>query len=68
MKSRKSLFKFNTHWLVNQKYKLWLAKGKNDNCAKCILYSKETDLSTMVANALDSHPKGKEHCDIAKNC
>ena len=67
MKSRKSLCKFNTDWLVNERYKLWLAKGKNDNCAKCILCSKEIDLSTMGANALDSHAKGKKHCDIAKN-
>ena len=67
MKSRKSLCKFNTEWLVNEKYKLWFAKGKNDNCAKCILCSKEIDLSTMGANVLDSHAKGKKHCGIAKN-
>ena len=33
--------------------------------AKC---SKEIDLSRMAANVLDSHAKGKKHCDIAKNC
>ena len=66
MKSRKSLCKFNTDWLFNEKYKLWLDKGKNDNCAKCILCSKKIDLSTMGANALDSHAKAKKHCDIAK--
>ena len=32
MKSRKSLGKFDTYCLVNTKYKLWFAKGKNDNC------------------------------------
>ena len=58
MKSRKSLHKVNTDWLVNEKYKLWFPKRKNDNCAKCILCSNETDLSTMAANALDSHAKG----------
>ena len=67
MKSRKSLCKFNTDWLVNEKYKLWLAKRKNDNCAKFTLCLKEIDLSTMDANALDSHAKGKKHYDIAKN-
>ena len=59
MKSRKSLCKFSIDWLANEKYKLCLAKGKNDNCAKYILCSKEIDLSTIGANALDSH--------IAKN-
>ena len=53
--------------MVNEKYKLWLAKGKNDHYAKCVLCSKEIDLSTMGANALDSHAKGKKHCDIVKN-
>ena len=67
MRSRKSLCKFNTDWLVNEKYKLWLAKGKNDNCAKCTLCSKDIDLSTVGANVLDSHAKGKKHFDIAKN-
>ena len=67
MKPRESLCKFNRDWLVNEKYKLWLAKGKNDSCAKCILCSKEIDLSTMRPNALDSHGKGKKHCDISKN-
>ena len=52
--------------MVNEKYKLWFAKGKYDSCAKCILCSKEIDLSTMGANALNSHAKGKKHCDIAK--
>ena len=28
--------------------------------AKCILCSKEIDLSTMGANALDSHAKGEK--------
>ena len=32
MKSRKSLGKFDTDWLVNARYKLWFAKEKNDNC------------------------------------
>ena len=67
MKSRKPLSKFNTDWLINEKYRLWLAKGKNDNRAKCIICSKEIDLSTMGANAPDSHAKSKKHCDIAKN-
>ena len=67
MKSRKSLCKFSIDWLANEKYKLCLAKGKNDNCAKYILCSKEIDLSTIGANALDSHAKGKKRCDIAKN-
>ena len=53
--------------MVNEKYKLWLAKGKNDHYAKCVLCSKEIDLSTMGANDLDSHAKGKKHCDIVKN-
>ena len=64
MKSRKPLSKFNTDWLINEKYRLWLAKGKNDNRAKCIICSKEIDLSTMGANAPDSHAKSKKHCDI----
>ena len=65
---QKSVYKFNTDWLVNEKYKLWLIKGKNDNCAKCILLcSKEIDLSTMCANALGSHAKDKKHCEMAKN-
>ena len=34
--------------------------------AKCILWSKEIDLSVMGANALDSHTKGK-NIDIVKN-
>ena len=67
MKSRKSLCKFNTDWLVNGKYKLWLAKGKNDNCVKCILCTKEIDLSMMGVNVLDSHAKVRKYCDIAKN-
>ena len=67
MKSSELLCKFNTDWLVNEKYKLWLAEGKNDNCAKCILFSKDIDLSTMDVNALDSHTKVKTHCGIVKN-
>ena len=53
--------------MVNEKYKLRLTKGKNDHYAECVLCSKEIDLSTMGANALDSHAKGKKHCDIVKN-
>ena len=53
--------------MVNEKYKLWLTKRKNDNCAKRILCSKEIDLSTLGVNALDSHAKSKKRCDIAKN-
>ena len=55
------------NWLFNEKYRLWLAKRKNGNCAKSILCSKEKDLSTIGANMVDSHAKGKKHCDVAKN-
>ena len=34
--------------------------------AKWILCSREIDLSTMGANALDSHAKGKNNCDNKK--
>ena len=31
------------------------------------MYTIFKGLSTMDANVLDSHAKGKKHCDIAKN-
>ena len=67
MKGKKSIRKFNKIWLDNEKYKLWHAKGTNDNSAKCMLYSREMDLSTTGHCALDSYARGKRHCELVKD-
>ena len=57
---------FNTIWLSNTNYKLWLKREEDPGRAGCKLCVRSFDISNMGEAALVSHAKGKKHTDNQK--
>lgn len=57
--------KFQSAWLSNDDYKLWVAPDTaNPHCAKCTRCRKTFDIASMGESALKSHAKSAKHCGI----
>ena len=53
---------FSNLWLQKSPYKEWLREVKGDkHKARCIVYMKDVDISSMGESAPTSHLKGKKH-------
>ena len=52
---------FLDEWLVEDKFKTWIAKGPTTTQYKCVLCSKVCYLSNMGRAALTSHMDSKKH-------
>ena len=58
---------FHESWLDSTKYKSWLAQVPSDkSIARCILYEKVINVSTMGASALESHSPRKKHTNLVE--
>ena len=60
--------RFNELWLQDARFSKWIAKDpKSVNSALCrFCKGKSIDIKTMGASALNSHMKGKRHCELVK--
>ena len=45
-------------------YSRWIAKGSTPHVARCVLCSKDIDISTMAEGALRSHSRGTKHSNL----
>lgn len=52
---------FLDEWLVDDKFKTWIAKGPTTTQYKCVLCSRVGYLSNMGRTALTSHMDSKKH-------
>ena len=52
---------FNNQWIDNPRFSCWIEKCTKRTNAKCHIYQKTIDLSTMGVSSLISHTAGKKH-------
>ena len=60
-------FIFNENWLVDERFKDWLAKSGSKWNASCKFCMKDFDISNMGVAALTSHGLGKKHLKISES-
>ena len=60
--------RFNELWLQDPRYSKWIERDpKSMHSALCkFCKGKSVDIKTMGTSALNSHMKGKHHCELVK--
>ena len=58
---------FNQKWLIDSRFKTWIAEAETSSMAKCLLCRTSFDISNMGIGALVSHQSGKKHKEVFKN-
>ena len=75
--SNKSRWKnvFNSSWVVDARFKSWLAGVSAKDSTRCTLYSKEFNIGNGGVSNLGNHSKSKKHiefqnsvCSYSKLC
>ena len=60
-------YQFNQKWLIDGRFKTWIAEAETSSMAKCLLCRTSFDISNMGISALVSHQSGKKHKEVFKN-
>ena len=55
---------FNSSWLVDARFKSWLASASAKHSARCTLCSKEFNINNGGVSNLVSHSKSKKHIEL----
>ena len=61
--SKKNVTYFQDEWLDDDRFPKWVMKTHLKTHARCSIYQRDFDLSTMGVSALLSHARGKKHKD-----
>ena len=64
MNKNHSSCSFQDEWLSDDPFRAWVGKTGNKKEARCVVFKRNIDISTMGSSALQSHASGKKHKEL----